>query len=66
MKILTREEIVTYGKQKQIILEPNVAATLPQDDPRLKMNEDEQLAKAAVDRLFELSVHARRAKKEKI
>lgn len=30
------------------------------------MTEDDQLAKATVDRLFELSVHARRAKKEKI
>lgn len=29
VKILTREDIVAYGKQKQIILEPNVAATLP-------------------------------------
>ena len=40
--------------------------TLPPDDPRLKMSEDEQIAKAAVERLFELSVYARRAKKEKI
>jgi hypothetical protein len=30
------------------------------------MSESEQMAKAAVDRLFELSVHARRAKKERI
>lgn len=30
------------------------------------MSEDEQIAKAACDRLFELSVYARRAKKEKI
>ena len=66
VKTLTREEIITYGKTKQIILEPQVAATLPPDDPRLKMSETEQLAKAAVDKLFELSVHARRAKKERI
>ena len=31
VKILTRDEILTFGKQKQIILEPNVAATLPQE-----------------------------------
>ena len=30
------------------------------------MTEEEKLSKATVDRLFELSVHARRAKKEKI
>jgi hypothetical protein len=29
------------------------------------MNESEQIAKAAVDRLFELGVYARRVKKEK-
>jgi hypothetical protein len=43
---LTREDITTYGKAKQIILEPQVAATLPQDDPRLKMSEKQQFAKA--------------------
>ena len=66
IKTLTREEIVAYAKQRQIILEPNVAATLPQDDPRLKMTEPEQLAKATCDKLFEMSVAARRAKKEKL
>ena len=28
-KLLTREELIAYAKAKQIILEPNVAATLP-------------------------------------
>ena len=41
VKTLTREDIIAYGKTKQIILEPNIAATLPQDDHRLKMNESE-------------------------
>ena len=63
---MTREEIITYGKLKQIILEPHVIPTIPQDDPRLKMSEAEQIAKATIDRLFEMSVHARRSKKEKI
>jgi hypothetical protein len=30
------------------------------------MTEEEKLAKACVDRLFEFSVHARRSKKEKL
>lgn len=29
MKVLTREELIVYAKAKQIMLEPNVAATLP-------------------------------------
>ena len=41
IKTLTRDEIIAYAKQRQIILEPNVAATLPQDDPRIKMTEPE-------------------------
>jgi hypothetical protein len=36
------------------------------DDPKSKMTDDEQLAKAAIDKLFEMAVYARRAKKEKI
>ena len=66
MKTLTRDEIIAYGKAKQIILDAATAATLPQDDPRLKMSAVEQMAKAAVDKLFEMQVYARRAKKEKI
>jgi hypothetical protein len=30
------------------------------------MSESEQIAKALIDRLFEFTVHARRAKKEKL
>lgn len=66
IKTVTRDELLAYAKLKQIIVEPNIAATLPQDDPRLKMTEADQLAKAACDKIFELSVQARRAKKEKI
>lgn len=39
VKLLTREEILAYGKSKQLILEPGQAQTLPQDDPRAKMSE---------------------------
>lgn len=28
-KLISREDLITYAKAKQIILEPNVAATLP-------------------------------------
>lgn len=66
LKLLTREELLAYAKQKQIILEPNQLAALPQDDPRHKMTEADHLAKAACDRMFELSVLARRAKKERL
>lgn len=66
VKTLTRDEIIAYGKTKLIILEPTQVATLPPDDPRLKLSEADQLAKAAVEKLFELSVHARRAKKERL
>ena len=66
VKTLTRDEIITYGKGKQFILEPGQAQTLPQDDPRVKQTEAEQVAKAAQERLFEMQVMARRTKKERI
>ena len=66
MKTLTRDEILTYGKGKSFILESGQAATLPHDDPRVKMSEAEQIAKSAVERLFEMQVVARRTKKERL
>ena len=66
VKILTREEIITYGKGKQLILEPGQAGSLPADDPRVKMSEADQIAKAAYERLFEMQVVARRLKKERL
>jgi len=54
VKILNRDEIITYGKGKAFILEPGQAQTLPHDDPRSKMSEAEQIAKSAVERLFEM------------
>ena len=66
IKTLTREEIITFGKAKQFILEPGQAQSLPQDDPRAKMSEAEQFAKSAFERLFELQVMARRSKKERL
>ena len=66
VKTLTRDEIITYGKGKQFILEPGQAQTLPHDDPRAKMSEAEQIAKSAQERLFEMQVMARRTKKERL
>ncbi len=66
VKTLTRDEILQYGRGKSFILEPGQAATLPHDDPRVKMSDAEQMAKAAVERLFEMQVVARRTKKERI
>ena len=66
VKVLTRDEIITYGKGKQFILEPGQAAGLPADDPRAKMSEADQIAKSAYERLFEMQVMARRTKKERL
>jgi hypothetical protein len=66
VKILARDEIITYGKGKQLILEPGQAGTLPADDPRAKMTEAEQVAKAAFEKIFEMQVLARRTKKERL
>lgn len=66
VKTLTRDEILSYGKGKSFILEAGQASTLPHDDPRVKMSEADQIAKSAVERLFELQVVARRTKKERI
>ena len=66
VKTLTRDDIFTYGRGKSFIVEPGQAASLPHDDPRAKMSEAEQLAKSAVERLFEMQVVARRTKKERL
>lgn len=66
VKVLTRDEIITYGKGKQLILEPGQVQTLPHDDPRVKMTEAEQIAKSAYEKLFEMQVISRRTKKERI
>lgn len=66
VKTLTRDEIVQYGRGKSLIMEPGQAATLPHDDPRVKMSDAEQVAKAAYEKLFEMQVMARRTKKERL
>mmetsp|Transcript_49182 Transcript_49182/g.66936 ORF Transcript_49182/g.66936 Transcript_49182/m.66936 type:complete len:101 (+) Transcript_49182:130-432(+) len=66
VKQLTREDISNYGKGKQIIFDAATAATFAPEDPRKGMSEEDQMAKACADRLFELNVTARRLKKAKI
>lgn len=66
VKTVTRDDIIAFGKSKQLILEPGQAQTLPADDPRAKMTEAEQIAKSANEKLFELQVVARRTKKERL
>ena len=66
IKMLTREDIVTYGKAKGSILDAAGLQLLPPEDPRKALTEDEMMARSAADRLFEMHVLARRAKKEKI
>ena len=66
IKTLSRDEIVRYGKEKGTILDQNQLMALPQDDPKRNLSEVEMVARAAADRLFEMSVVIRRAKKEKL
>ena len=60
IKLLSREEIVTYGKSKTYIIDANAQAILPQDDPRKSLTEFDMVARSAADRIFELSVQIRR------
>lgn len=66
IKMLTREDIMTSGKTKGIILDSAALQALPIEDPRRSISDDDMIAKAAAERLFEISVLIRRAKKEKL
>jgi hypothetical protein len=66
VKLLTRDEIKTYGVAKQIILTPEAVNALSADDPRKLHSEVDMFARSASDRLFELTVIARRERKEKL
>ena len=60
---LTSEDILAYGKAKNIVVD---TAALPAEDPRKNMSECDMMAKAAADRIFELSVQIRRKRQAKI
>lgn len=66
IKMLTREDIMTSGKTKGIILDSAALQLLPPEDPRRQVSDVDMVAKAAAERLFEISVTIRRAKKEKL
>lgn len=66
IKMLSREDIMTYGKSKGTILDQAAQQALAAEDPRRALSEDDMVARAAADRLFELSVLVRRAKKERL
>lgn len=66
VQLLTREEIVTYGKSKSIILDATQMAALPADDARKSLSENDMMARAAADRMFELIVMVRRQRKDRI
>lgn len=66
IKQLTREEIINYGKQKQIILDSAAQLALPDNDPRKNLSEVDQVARSAADKLFEMTCQVRRAKKDRI
>ena len=65
IKLLTREDIMNYGRGKGTILESAALQALPAEDPRRLITEEDAIARAAADRIFEVSVAVRRAKKEK-
>lgn len=66
IKMLTREEIMTTGKAKGTIVDAAALAGLSPDDPRRNIPEEDQVARAAADRIFEMTVAIRRVKKEKM
>jgi hypothetical protein len=66
IQALTREDIVTYGKAKQIILDAAGQNALPADDPRKVLSEMDMMARAASDRMFELSVIVRRQRQARL
>ena len=66
IKMLTRDDITKYGKEKNIIFDATALAALAPDDPRRQISDTDMMARAAADRLFEMSVFIRRAKKEKL
>ena len=60
-KTLLRDEIIAHGKAKGLITDPP-----PADDPNAASHKpNEQLAKAAADKLNEFSVVARRLKRDR-
>jgi hypothetical protein len=66
VKLLTREEIVTYGTGKGYIMTHDAIKLLPEDDPRKLLTDEDMIARSAADKLFELTVAVRRDRKDKV
>jgi hypothetical protein len=66
IKMLTREDIMNFGKARGSYLDQASQQALPPEDPRKSLSEDEMMARTTADRLFEMQVLVRRAKKDKI
>ena len=66
VKPLTREEIITYGTGKGYIMTHDAIKMLPEDDPRKLLTDEDMIARSAAHKLFELTVNARRERKEKL
>ena len=66
IKMLSREDIVNYGKAKGSYLDQASQQALPVEDPRRNLTDTEMMARTAADRLFEMQVLVRRAKRDKI
>lgn len=60
VKKLTRQDIIDYGKSKNIIEDAQGS------DGEGKLTYEQMLAQSAADRLFEMKAAARKAKKEKL
>ncbi len=54
IKMLSREDIVNYGKARGSYLDQASQQALPVEDPRKNLSETEMMARTAADRLFEM------------
>jgi hypothetical protein len=56
VKMLSREDITNYGKGKGMVMDNAAAMALPEDNPLHGLPTEELFAKAAADKLWEMTV----------
>ena len=56
VKILSREDIMNYGKGKNAVMDGAAASALPEDNILHGLPTEELFAKCAADKLFEMNV----------
>lgn len=66
VKVLSREDITTYGKGKAMVMDNAAAMALAEDNILHGLPTEELFAKCAAEKLFEMTVNVRRFKKERI